>query len=194
MGLRPKVRQGLGVPKGRGALKGLGAEAPAGAEAAGPGRRPVQRQGGGAPALNQRLSRSSLAALCARLAAGEPLSLACRDPSLPCEPVVREAMAVDPKLAATIAAARDAGFDAIAARARLTARGVGDSTDNVARDKLIIDTDLKLLARWDPRRYGDRPSTEPPAEPAQDQTWPDNETAARLAAILEAAKIRKGEG
>lgn len=188
MGLGPKVPHALGAPQA------LGREGPAGAQAARPGRRPVQRQGGGPPTLNRRLGRASLAALCARLAGGEPLSLACRDPSLPCELAVREAMAADPEVAATIAAARDAGFDAIAERARQTARGAGDSTDNVARDKLIIDTDLKLLARWDPRRYGDRPSTEPPAEPAQDQTWPDNETAARLAAILEAAKMRKGEG
>ncbi|HEX4197520.1 MAG TPA: hypothetical protein VHZ26_08760 [Caulobacteraceae bacterium] len=141
-----------------------------------------------------RLGHASLAALCVRLAAGEPLSLACRDPSSPDEAAVREAMAARPEVAAAIAAARDAGFDAIAVRVRETARGAGDSTDNVARDKLIIDTDLKLLAHWDPRRYGDRPSADPASEPAQDPAWPDHETAARLAAILEAAKIRKGEG
>ncbi|HZC17284.1 MAG TPA: hypothetical protein VE309_11020, partial [Caulobacteraceae bacterium] len=110
--------------------KGLGPKAAAGAQ----GRRtepgPVQRQGGGAPALDAakptagpaakprayRLGRVGLAALCARLAAGEPLSLACRDPSLPDETVVREAMAASARTATAVTAARDAGFDAIAAR------------------------------------------------------------------------------
>jgi hypothetical protein len=56
---------------------------------------------------------------------------------------------------------RDEGFDAIAMRTRLTARGKGpeeggDSAGDVQRDKLIIETDLKLLAKWDPKRYGDK--------------------------------------
>lgn len=39
---------------------------------------------------------------------------------------------------------------------RKTARGIGESSGDVARDKLIIDTDVRLLARWNPKRYGDR--------------------------------------
>lgn len=31
----------------------------------------------------------------------------------------------------------------------------GDSTGDVRRDRLIVDTDLKLLAKWDPKRYGE---------------------------------------
>jgi hypothetical protein len=64
------------------------------------------------------------------------------------------------EVSAAIARARVIGHDAIAARARQTARGKtddegGDSTGDVQRDKLIIETDLKLLAKWDPKRYGD---------------------------------------
>ena len=52
--------------------------------------------------------------------------------------------------------ARDAGYDVIADRIRGVARGSdGLSTGNVIRDKLVVETDLKLLAKWDPRRYGD---------------------------------------
>ena len=45
-------------------------------------------------------------------------------------------------------------------RTRATARAKtaddgGDSSGDVQRDKLIIETDLKLLAKWDPKRYGD---------------------------------------
>lgn len=62
----------------------------------------------------------------------------------------------DPELDARFKAARDDGFDALADGIRETARGRGDSTGDVQRDKLIVDTDLKLLAKWDPRRYGDK--------------------------------------
>ena len=59
-----------------------------------------------------------------------------------------------------IARARDLGYDAIADRLRNTARGKcegddGESTGDTQRDKLIIETDLKLLAKWSPR-YADR--------------------------------------
>lgn len=64
----------------------------------------------------------------------------------------------DPVFAGNIARARDIGWDAIASRLRQTARGGGDSTDDVQRDKLIIETDLKLLAKWDGRRYGEKPA------------------------------------
>lgn len=64
------------------------------------------------------------------------------------------------EVSAAIARARILGHDAIAARTRQTARGKtadegGDSSGDVQRDKLIIETDLKLLAKWDPKRYGD---------------------------------------
>lgn len=72
-----------------------------------------------------------------------------------------EWLKADPELGARYEAARREGYDVIAQRARKTARGKkdeegGDSTDDVQRDKLIIETDLKLLAKWDPKRYGDK--------------------------------------
>ena len=36
------------------------------------------------------------------------------------------------------------------------ANTVKDSMTCVQRDKLASETDLKLLAKWDPKRYGDR--------------------------------------
>ena len=64
--------------------------------------------------------------------------------------------AADEGLGIAHAHARDAGYDAIASALRETARGTGESTQDVQRDKLIIETDLKLLAKWDPKRYGER--------------------------------------
>ena len=48
------------------------------------------------------------------------------------------------------------GEETIAFNLRETARGRGESTHDVHRDKLIIETDLKLLAKWNPKRYGDK--------------------------------------
>jgi hypothetical protein len=66
---------------------------------------------------------------------------------------------VDETIAQAIARAREDGGDAIAQRARETARGAGDSKGDVQRDKLIVETDLKLLAKWHPKRYGDMNTT-----------------------------------
>ena len=65
-------------------------------------------------------------------------------------------MAADDDISRAIARAREEGEQSIAFRARQTARGAGDSTGDVQRDKLIIDTDLKLLAKFNPKRWGDK--------------------------------------
>lgn len=95
--------------------------------------------------------------ICARLAAHDTQGLEpiLRELGIPVE-TVRDWRKTDPAIAAQFDEARDRGYDAIAHRTRATARGNGDSTKDVQRDKLIIDTDLKLLAKWDPRRYGDK--------------------------------------
>lgn len=89
------------------------------------------------------------------LGEGTPLTVLCREEGMPSDDSVRAWAKDDEALSRAIACAREAGFDAIAKRARETARGMGDSSGDVQRDKLIIDTDLKLLAKWDPKRYGE---------------------------------------
>ena len=92
-----------------------------------------------------------------RLSDGEPLEVILRsDKKFPSSTTFRAWAAARPELASAIAQARLEGFDAIARTARETARGRGDSTKDIQRDKLIVETDLKLLAKWDPKRYGDR--------------------------------------
>lgn len=96
-----------------------------------------------------------------RLSAGEPLAVICRDEHLPTSSTWREWCRADEALDIAHARARDDGYDLIAVRLRSTARGKtetdgGDSSGDVQRDKLIIDTDLKLLAKWDPKRYGEK--------------------------------------
>ncbi len=97
----------------------------------------------------------------ARLSTGETMEDICRSEGMPSSRAVRNWIAEREDVASAIAHARAVGFDAIAARTRHTARGKGveeggDSTGDVQRDKLIIWTDMQLLAKWDPRRYGDR--------------------------------------
>lgn len=66
-------------------------------------------------------------------------------------------------LALAISRAREVGFDAIARDALHIADGKlplldADGTPQPAdpqRDKLRVETRLKLLAKWDPKRYGD---------------------------------------
>ena len=87
-----------------------------------------------------------------RLATGEPLSVICRSSDrMPARQKVHEWRAQDPDFAAKFQDAKDCGRDSIAWKVRATARGEGDSTGDVLRDRLIIDTDLKLLAAWDGR-------------------------------------------
>jgi hypothetical protein len=99
--------------------------------------------------------------ICSRLEIGEPLAQICRSDHMPDRATVWRWQQVNEEFAQRIACAREDGFDAIALRARLTIRGKteeegGESSGDVQRDKAIVETDLKLLAKWDPKRYGDK--------------------------------------
>lgn len=99
--------------------------------------------------------------ICDRLSRGDPLTLICDEPGMPSDQTVRMWAEKRPALSFAIARARELGWDSIANRGRKTLRGLGpeeggESTGDVARDKAIADYDLKLLAKWDPKRYGDR--------------------------------------
>jgi len=61
-----------------------------------------------------------------------------------------------PEVSGLLARARDLGETVIANNLRDVARGGPGSSGDVQRDKLIVDTDLKLLAIWNPKRYGQR--------------------------------------
>lgn len=100
--------------------------------------------------------------ICQRIGSGEPLAVICRDDHMPDQATVWRWEQRMPEVSQAIARAREDGWDYIAYRCRLTARGDagGESKSDVKRDKLIIETDLKLLAKWDPKRYGDRQQIE----------------------------------
>jgi hypothetical protein len=93
---------------------------------------------------------------------------------MPAARTVRDWIEQKPEVSAAIARAREIGFDAIAQdtlaiaddgrndfMGRLAADGdekaqLAFNAEHVQRSRLRVDTRLKLLAKWDPKRYGDK--------------------------------------
>lgn len=108
--------------------------------------------------------------ICARLSEGETLASICRTPGMPKVRTVWDWQNENPDFATSIARAREVGYDVIAQDAlriadttqegviiKTDADGVTETReDMLGHRRLQIDTRLKLLAKWDPKRYGDR--------------------------------------
>lgn len=105
----------------------------------------------------------------ARVSKGEPLASVCRTPGYPATVTWYDWMKADEDLSERFARAREAGFDAIARDALqiaddepgTTPQGTVDGAEVMNR-KLRIETRLKLLAKWDPKRYGDKVQVDGP--------------------------------
>ncbi len=130
---------------------------------------PAKRPRGGVTTFTDDLAQE----ICERLAEGEPLRQICRDDHMPAWRTVYEWKDADEDFAARIARARIVGADAIAeevleiadddSRDWIVVRNEeGQPVDiridgeHVQRSKLRIETRLKLLAKWFPKKYGDR--------------------------------------
>lgn len=113
--------------------------------------------------------------ICQRLSDGEPLRQICRDDHMPAWQKIYEWMYKDAKLSGAIAHARDVGYDAIAedclkiadtiqiGTRRVYSSGAEDEDsltvteeDMLGHRKLQIETRLKLLAKFNPKKYGDK--------------------------------------
>jgi hypothetical protein len=105
--------------------------------------------------------------ICERLSKGEPLAQICRDEHMPASRTVSDWKAEHERFAADFARARDDGFDAIALQCLeiadetssdtiKTEDGERPNTEWISRSKLRVETRLKLLAKWDPKRYGEK--------------------------------------
>lgn len=105
--------------------------------------------------------------ICERIAEGEPLRQICRDERMPSWQTVYRWKAEDEEFSRRIAGAREAGFDAIAHECLEIAdetafdtisgeHGDRANAEWISRSKLRVETRLKLLAKWDPKRYGDK--------------------------------------
>ena len=109
--------------------------------------------------------------ICEQLSEGIPLRQICRETDgFPAWRTVHDWMGRDPELSASIARARDIGYDAIAEECLQIADTVqfgqkqvmtdeGTATtieDMLGHRKLQIETRLKLLAKFHPTKYGDK--------------------------------------
>lgn len=150
---------------------------------------------GGRPSLYTAKLVESIAA---RLSRGEPLAVICRDPGMPTYRSVKNWMDSRPEVSSAIARAREEGFDAIASDCLEIAddsrndwmdraadegdeKALQFNGEHVQRAKLRIETRLKLLAKWDPKRYGDRLAL-------------DHDVVGNLADRLKAARERAAGG
>jgi hypothetical protein len=105
-----------------------------------------------------------------RIGKGNPLAVICREANMPARATVHSWCDTDAEFGARFAQARELGFDWIAAEcleiANTPIDGIrtktGKDGEEVTREdmlghrKLQIETRLKLLAKWCPKRYGDR--------------------------------------
>lgn len=91
---------------------------------------------------------------------GVPLRELCRQEGMPNWRTVYDWISADEELAARIAHARDLGFDAIAEDILRNVDGVKAISEHIQRSKLQVETRLKLLAKWSPKKYGDKQQVE----------------------------------
>lgn len=106
------------------------------------------------------------AEICQRLSNGEPLRQICRDDHMPAWTAIYAWAAADANLSERIAQAREQGADAIAEEALeildsppeyvLTKTGEAVDSGYVTWQRNRAEMRLKLLAKWHPKKYGDR--------------------------------------
>lgn len=133
-----------------------------------------------------------------RLSKGEPLAQICRDEWMPAWRTVYDWIDADAEFSAGIARGRQLGYDVIAQDCITIADdGTNDymkkladdgneaalayNAEHVQRSKLRVETRLKLLAKWDPKRYGERQQVD-----VNDVTPPKpiDEVRARIAELM----------
>ena len=127
-----------------------------------------------------------------RISEGEPLATICRsDPKrFPHPTTWGDWVAADETLAFAYARAREVGFDAIAAEG-LTI--VDDVDEDPASRRVRADYRLKLLAKWDPKRYGDAMLHKHADADGEKIKLDEVGRSARLAAIAKAINAAKAD-
>ena len=128
--------------------------------------------------------------ICEWIAQGKTLRDYCRQEGRPHYTVVYEWRLNDDEFAQRFARARDIGHDAIAEECLAIADdGAFDAVESddgrlqvnhdvIQRSKLRVETRLKLLAKWSPKRYGDKLDVNHSGHIAQPTELTDDQLAA----------------
>ena len=90
------------------------------------------------------------------IADGQTLRALCREEGMPNWRTVYDWIDADEELAARFERARAIGFDAIAEDIISNVDNVMAIGEHIQRSKLQVETRLKLLAKWHPKKYGDK--------------------------------------
>ncbi len=115
-------------------------------------------------------TEKAAAEICARIAEGEYLRVICREEGMPAWRTVYDWMEANKEFAARIARAREMGREAILEDTLIIAdtpeEGIETEisetgkkekrADMLGHRKLKIETRFKILAKWDPKKYGDK--------------------------------------
>lgn len=141
-----------------------------------------------------------------RISKGEPLASICRDEGFPSVWTVQRWRKRVPEFDKAFDEARDLGFDALAEecveiaedgtndyvekRAKDGSTYVALDAEHVQRSKLRIETRLKLLAKWDRKRYGDHQAVEMTGKDGA-PLMSDTQAAAKLASLMATAQARR---
>jgi hypothetical protein len=147
--------------------------------------------------------------ICRRISEGETLRAICRDDHMPHWTTVHDWKDRDEDFSLRLARARDTGYDAIAQHAveildedphTVEIRDKEGNVIDVKVDGALVqwqknraEIRLKLLACWDPRRYGNKVQTElsgPEGKPIE--TTVRVETGPQLDAVVKAMKAHLG--
>lgn len=154
-----------------------------------------KKQRGGQTLYTQALADQ----ICERIANGETLRAICRDIGISWTTAYAW-RAERPEFAERIARAREHGFDAIAEdtiemideKPARTATQFGERVDpgDVAWQKNRVEQRLKLLAKWDPKRYGEKVAIGGADDLPPIKTMSDDALEARIAALH--AKVTNG--
>lgn len=131
--------------------------------------------------------------LIAGLCDGVALRVLCRQEGMPNWRTVYGWIAADAPFAARVAHARDLGFEALAEDILAIADDTKPISDHVQLSKMRIDTRLKLLACWDPKRYGAKQSHEIGNKPGETLKVDSNADNVALTLALAEALRAKGD-
>ena len=122
--------------------------------------------------------------VCERIAAGESLRAICAGQGLPSAATIRRWLLQSEAFRARYARAREDRADALADEII----EIADRAEGPTAARLQVEARKWAAAKLAPRKYGEKPTPDPP--PAEPEDIPDHTAAARLAAILEAVRVR----